>query len=112
MREGERLIYQGISWKIETLNLYTDLYNPLLEGGTVRLPIKDLIGLRSRPYNNEEKEPWFPTDYDDWVVLSDDFYGKIVEQTPEQVVIETIRGSLKAYPTLDFFASAPTQFIA
>ena len=105
VREGERLIYKDVPWQVEALNIYTDLYNPALKGGTIRLPLKDLIGLRSRPF--AEEEPWFPTREGDWIVLSDEFYGKVVIQTPETVVIETIRGSYKSYPTADFLHQHP-----
>lgn len=105
IREGERVIYNEIPWLVETLNVYTDLYNPLLEGGRIRLPLKDLIGLRSRPF--EESEPWFPTRKKDWIFLSDGFYGEVVRQTPEQVTIATMRGSHKIYPTADFLHQHP-----
>ena len=73
VREGERLIYNGIPWRVKALNFYTILENPKLEGGTLRLPVKDLFDLRSREYGAEE--PWFPTDKGDWVLIGDDIFG-------------------------------------
>jgi len=69
------------------------------------LPLRDLFDLRSRPF--EEDERWFPCKMSEWVILSDDFYGRIVEQTPEIVTIETMRGTWKTYPTADFLKLAP-----
>ncbi|MEM8909440.1 MAG: hypothetical protein AAGD05_16455, partial [Bacteroidota bacterium] len=43
VREGERLLYKNVPYMVESLNIYTELVNPELEGGYVRLPIKDLI---------------------------------------------------------------------
>ncbi len=105
VREGERLVYQGIPWLVDSLNIYSELVNPELEGGSIRLPIKDLIGLRSRPF--AESEPWFPTRIGDWIKLSDGYYGKVFVQTPEQVGIETQRGSYKTYPVSEFLKNKP-----
>ncbi|MEM7372129.1 MAG: hypothetical protein AAF587_26160 [Bacteroidota bacterium] len=106
VREGERVMYNGIPWLVQSLNIYTELYNPELDGGLIRLPIKDMIGLRSRPFI-EEEEPWFPTTKGDWINLSDGFYGKVFIQTPEFVGINTQRGSYKTYRTNDFLSYRP-----
>ena len=92
VREGERVVYQGIPWRVAALNLFTDLENPELVGGHFRLPLKDLSTLRSRPFD-PETERFFPTRLDDWVMLADGFYGRVIRQTPEEVVIATGRGS-------------------
>ena len=106
VREGERLVYLGVPWRVDSLNLYTDLENAELQGGRLRLPLKELASLRSRPFD-EKQELWFPTRLDDWVVMADGFYGRIIRQTPEEVVIATGRGSEKAYRTTDFLAQRP-----
>jgi hypothetical protein len=105
VREGERLVYNHVPWLVKSLNFYSELENPELEGGWVRLPIKDLIDMRSRPFSPEE--PWFPTTKGDWVKLSDGFYGKIFLQTPEAVGIETQRGAYKTYPVAEFLSNRP-----
>ncbi len=56
-REGERVIYDGLPFRITSLNLYSELRNPELEGG-IRLPLSSLSGMISRPRANES---WFPT---------------------------------------------------
>ncbi|WP_265594087.1 hypothetical protein [Haloferula sp. BvORR071] len=105
VRQGERLIYSGIPWRVDTLNMYCDFSNPELTGGTMRLPVKDVLPLHSRI--SEAKEPWFPTKENDWVRLSDATFGKVLQQTPEQVVVLRLGGSLKTYPTADFLDQRP-----
>ena len=105
VRQGERLIYDGIPWRVDALNMYCDFSNPELTGGTMRLPVKDLLPLHSRP--SDSKEPWFPTKESDWVRLNDGCYGKVIQQTPEQVVVLRLGGSLKTYPTADFLEQCP-----
>lgn len=105
VREGERLMYHDVAWRVGALGLFVDLYNPDLENGHVRLPLRDLITLRSRPFETEE--PWFPSNLGDWLIMADGCYGKVVTQTPEQVVIDTQRGSWKTYPMGEFLANRP-----
>jgi len=107
VREGERIVMGGLPFTIERLNFYTDLVNERLTGGRIRLPIGDLTDLRSRPF--EETEPFFPTSAGDWVVLSDDTYGQVEVQTPEQVVLLLMGGARKTIPTADFLALTPTN---
>jgi hypothetical protein len=102
VREGERLTYQGVPWRVMRLNFYTLLRNPKLDHGTLRLPIQDLTGLRSRQAGSSE--PWFPTNTGDWVVLSDGTHGRVVTQTPEVVSVVLLGGSRKFYATADFIA--------
>ena len=104
VREGERVIYQGLPWKIFSLNIYTILHNPELKGGMIRLPLGELLGLHSRPFHKDE--PWFPCQEDDFVLLSDGTYGKILMQTPETVQIQTLI-SHKTYLTSDFLQLSP-----
>lgn len=105
VREGERLVFEGVPWRVKRLNFYCTFENPELDGGEIRLPIRDVMPLHSRP--TDSKEPWFPTRTDDWVILSDETYGKVIEQTPEQVVVLRLGGSLKTYSTTEFLGMAP-----
>ena len=54
VREGERVIYRGLPWNVETLSFYTTLVNPALTGGEVRLPLIQLPGMNSRPADRSE----------------------------------------------------------
>ncbi len=110
VREGERIIYQGLPWRVMPINIYTKLHNPDLRGGMIRLPISSLIGLQSRPFYKDE--PWFPTRSGDLVELSDGAIGTISLQTPEQVVMETRNGAFKTYPTLTFLSLNPINYSA
>lgn len=105
VREGERVIYEGLPWKVSALGFFTTFTNPRLEGGFMRIPIRDVMGMISRPI--AKKEIWFPTEADDWIVLSDGTYGKTITQTPDQVVVLQLGGSMKTYPTADFLGLSP-----
>ena len=105
VREGERVIYQGLPWNVSALGFFTTFTNPNLQGGTMRIPIRNVMDMISRPVT--PKEVWFPTEVDDWCVLSDGTYGKTITQTPDQVVILVLEGSIKTYPTAKFLELSP-----
>jgi hypothetical protein len=105
VREGERLLYNGVPWLVQSLNFGALLVNPELVGGHVRLPLHDLFELRSRSF--EPEEPWFPTRMGDWVLLDDETLGKIILQTPEVVRLIRLGGGRRTLPTPDFLAQSP-----
>jgi small-conductance mechanosensitive channel len=105
VRQGERLIYQGLPWQVERLNFYCEFRNPELSGGLLRLPIREVMPLHSRPLG--DKEPWFPTRADDWVKLADGTFGKVIQQSPDQVTVLKHGGSLKSFPTALFLEQTP-----
>jgi small-conductance mechanosensitive channel len=105
VRERERIVIAGLPWRVEQLKFYTRLVNPELSGGTLRLPIRDLIGLHSRPCS--DKEIWFPCREQDWVLLSDGTRGKVVTQTPEMVQLVLLGGSHVTYQTSAFLGMNP-----
>jgi len=105
VREGERIVFRGLPWKVSKLGFYSDFTNPLLDGGHFRIPIRDVMDMISRPI--AEKEVWFPCEIKNWVILSDETYGKSISQTPEQVSILRLGGSIKTYPTADFLSLSP-----
>ncbi len=104
VREGERVIYNGLPWKVQSLNVYSRLVNPVLSGGIIRLPLSALTPLVSRHY--EKREPWFPTREKDYVVLSDNTFGQVVLQTPENVLLREI-GSVTNFSTASFLEQNP-----
>jgi len=104
VREGQRLVYNGLPWKVQALNVYSTLVNPELRGGKVMLPLKTLAECHSRPY--DATEPWFPTRENDFVLLDDQTYGKVVMQTPELVQMRVL-GADKTYPVDSFLGSNP-----
>ncbi|WFB34333.1 hypothetical protein P3T73_09185 [Kiritimatiellota bacterium B12222] len=105
VREDERLIYEGLPWKVNSISFRTELLNPLLNGGVLTLPTRMLVGLVSRPEGDDEE--WFPTKKDDWVQLSDGVFGKVAYQCPSNVQIVTPGGSQKVYKTIQYMELAP-----
>ncbi len=105
VRENERIVWQGISWKVVSINLYSHIENPELRQGRIRLPLGQLVGLTSRPYDHDE--PWFPCRIHDWLLLSDGTYGRVIMQTPEIVQLVLQGGSHKTYQTQDFLKTNP-----
>jgi len=107
VREGERVVIDGLPWHVDSINIYTRLSNPALEGARLRLPLTDLMDMRSRPVG--EHEPWFPCHEGDWVLLADETFGKVIVQTPEMVQLVLLGGSKKTYGTTDFLGQNPTN---
>lgn len=105
VREGERIIYGGLPWRVDSLGFFCVLSNPDLNGATLRIPAKTLLSSFSRP--SLPKEPWFPSRVDDWVILEDGFMGKVIQQTPEQVVLVKLGGSYKTYSTSSYLSKNP-----
>jgi len=105
VREGERLLVNGLPYSIQSLRFYSKLVNPALSGGILRIPVKDLVGMRSRP--SAPKEPWFPCDQGEVVALSDGVVGVVSLQTPEVVVIIQRNDAPRYYPTLTFLSMNP-----
>lgn len=104
VREGERVIYNGLSWRVQALRVYSTLTNPCLTGGVLRLPLSSLTALASRPF--DQREPWFPTHEGDYVVLSDDTFGRVVLQTPETVQLR-VAGAITSFSTSAFLDHSP-----
>lgn len=67
----------GIPYRIETIGFYCYLNNPLLAYAGIRLPLKDLIEMRSFPY--DKKYPWVPCKEGDC------FAGKIEKLIEEEI---------------------------
>ncbi len=105
VREGERVIYRGIPWKVERLNYYTLLTNPELSGGKIRVRLKEFINEISRPFAPDEC--WFPTRKNDWLILDDGTFGKVVQQSPDMVRLLLFGQSYKTYQTATFLGLNP-----
>ncbi len=105
VRENERVIYNGIPWRVTNVNFYTTLTNPALAGGIVNLPTHVVLELQSRRFGKDE--PWFPCRPGDYMVLDDGYIGPVMMQTPEIVTMKVRGGSTKTYATTDFLAQNP-----
>ncbi|MBX2880071.1 MAG: hypothetical protein KTR32_09080 [Granulosicoccus sp.] len=100
VREDERVVYNGLPWLVESINLHSVLRNPELDG-VVRLPLDVISDLVSRPVKNNL---WFPSSKDDYVILPDGVLGQINHQTPDLVEINVRGGMSLTYNTSDFYA--------
>lgn len=96
-REGERVIYQGLPFRIARLNLNSELLNPELEG-SIRLPLAGLALLNSRPRTDED---WFPSSAGDFLLLPGGDYAQVLQQTIEQVRLK-VMGSIVRYASAEF----------
>ncbi len=105
VQERERVLFNGVPFRVERLSLFTDLVNPALDGGEFTLPVRELVGMHSRPA--AEDEAWFPSEKGDWVKLADGNAGQVVAQTPEMVVLELLGGAQVTYQTSDYLAATP-----
>lgn len=105
VQEDERVIFDDTPYLVKRLDFYTDLENPALEGAQFTLPIKDLIGLHSRPSGPDE--PWFPSLRGDWVRLADETFGQVISQSPDMVELEIPGGSRVTYTHDDYLAEKP-----
>ncbi len=104
VREGERMIYQGIPWMVKSINIFCVLENPEMEV-SLRLPIEALLDQTSRPFHR--KEPWFPCRRNDWVILSDGTWGHVTGISHEMVQLVQPGGAKKTYQTPNFLAQTP-----
>jgi small-conductance mechanosensitive channel len=96
-REGERVIYNGLPFRIVSLNLNSYLRNPELKG-IIRLPLVELAHLISRPANDDS---WFPCSEGDYLLLPDGSFGQVLQQTIELVQVKVV-GSIVEYRVADF----------
>ena len=100
VQEGERIVFNDIPWLVEDLDYYTVLRNPSLTGGSITLPIRELIGQHSRDLSEDEE--WFPCAEGDWVRLSDGHTGQVMIQSPEMVQMRLLGGAIANYTTGNF----------
>ena len=104
VREGERITLEGLPWQVRQINFYCTLHNPDA-GISQRIPIDELVDLKSRPAAPEE--PWFPCRKGDWVILDDGTRGKVVGISHELVELVERGGSRQTYRTDDFLSKSP-----
>lgn len=104
VREGERVLFNGLPWRVDTLSFYATLINPLLQGGKLRIPVRTLVDSYSRSYHQDE--PWFPARTGDFVLLDDKTFGQVLTQTPECVQLQVL-GAVKTYGVGAFLAQNP-----
>ena len=104
VREGERIFYHDLPWQVGRLGYFTCLQNPLLEGGELSIPLRELVAYNSRRFS--EGEAWFPSRRGDFVILADGTYGQVLAQTPELVQLQS-QHAIKSYRTSAFIEQHP-----
>ena len=104
VRQEERIYYQDLPWRVKNIHIFTVLENPD-SGVKLRLPIEELVGLTSRP--SLPNEPWFPCRVNDWVLLSDKSYGKVVGISLEFIELVDQSGGQKTFIVSDFLSLSP-----
>ncbi|MEO5367797.1 MAG: hypothetical protein H7831_15840 [Magnetococcus sp. WYHC-3] len=104
VREGERVLFNGLPWRVETLHVFCRLSNPAITTGPLRVPLEALEGLISR--ESPPDESWFPCRAGDTVLLGDGALGQVKAITPEMVVLAQV-GAMRHIPVGDFLAASP-----
>jgi predicted nucleic acid-binding Zn-ribbon protein len=105
VREGERIVYRDVPWRVISINIYSQLENPCLSPRILRVPLGELMDLNSRTFS--PSEPWFPSKMNDWVILSDGTRGQVISQTPEMVQLKLRGGSVKTYASSNYLGMDP-----
>ena len=105
VQEGERVVINGVPWQVVRLDLYSDLENPLLRGGSFTIPVRELKGNHSRPVDDREK--WFPCKEGDWVVLDNGLWAEVELQSPEWVHLREEGGAISYFTTQTFLDQNP-----
>ena len=104
VREEERIYYQNLPWRVKNINIFTVLENPD-SGVRLRIPIEEMVGLTSRP--SSKYEPWFPCRINDWVLLSNEYYGKVVGVSLEFIELVDVGGGHRIFIISDFLSLSP-----
>lgn len=97
VRENERMILDGVPFKVDSLSVYSVLRNPLLDG-FVRIPLHEMNDHISRP---SRKEVWFPCQPEDFVLLPNGNLARVIRQTIELVEVAVV-DSIMQIRTRDF----------
>ena len=104
VREGERLIFNDLPWKVKQINFFSTLENPVAKL-TQRIPLGELVDMKSRPLH--KGEPWFPCKKDDWVIMQDGMRGKVIGISQELVTLVQRGGAHRTYTMSNFLGGSP-----
>ena len=110
VREGEKIIYNSLPFKIKSLGFICLLENPVLSSSRVRVPLTDLLKLRSFPVSDDDPYVWFPTQEGDYIFLDGELAPcRISKQTPEFVTFERIDRTIVTLPVTNFLGLKPRR---
>lgn len=107
VKEGERIVFDDVSWRVQNLGFTCYLANERLDGAVLKLPVKRLVGYHSRPFCRDEEV--FPTRRGDWVALDDGVTGQVVVQNPDHLILEELGGAQRTYGTPAFLGLSPRK---
>lgn len=106
-REGERVLIEGVPWRVGKINLQTRLTNPRIDGPGLRVPLETLMGMTSRPCGKHEA--WFPCQTGDVLLLADDVLAKVDQMSPDFVEITYRGGITRHIPTPELVKMQPAN---
>jgi len=104
-REGERVLINGVPWRIGTINLQTRLSNPCIDGPGLRLSLEGLMGMTSRPV--AQNENWFPCRSGEMILLPNDFLARVENVHADFVELRYRAGVTRQIPTPEFIKLQP-----
>lgn len=107
VREGERVVIDGVPWQVGIINLFTQLTNPLIPGRGLRLPLDTLMATTSRPC--VKGEPWLPAATGDWVLITDQRLAQVKHVAPDFVELSFPGGAERLVPLGEFVRMQPTN---
>ncbi|MEM7018126.1 MAG: hypothetical protein AAF512_12405, partial [Pseudomonadota bacterium] len=106
VRQHELTYYKGLPFIVDSIGMYSFMHNSELSTGqTIRLPISDLVKMRSRPIeideNGEYKEKMFPCSQGDYVLINGLKFRRVVFITQDTVDLQWL-GMVETMPTAQF----------
>jgi len=105
VREGERVIFQGVPWQVGSISMFTQLTNPEIRGTGLRVPLDVLATMTSRP--SKLDEAWFPCENRGWIVINasaptGSILAQVTEITPDHVEVSYDGGTKRWIPLATF----------
>jgi hypothetical protein len=108
VKEGQRIVWNNCPWIVKKIGMVVQLENKYLDSGVTMLPIREMLNLHSRPLVKNEQ--LFPSKKGDFVLLSNNIYGEVQIQTPENVVISLSSTLQIIYTVQEYFSLKPQNY--
>jgi len=103
VREGERVLIEGVPWRVGRINLFTQLTNPIIGGIGLRMSLDELMTMTSRPCAKDES--WFPCCQGDWIMLGESALAQVMILAPDHVELR-LKGEQRRWMALSDFIKA------
>ncbi len=108
IKEGQRIVWENCPWIVKKVGMVIQLENEYLDTPTIFLSVREVVNLHSRPLVKNEQ--LFPSKTGDFVMLSNNIYGRIKIQTPENVVISISPTLQTSYTIQEYFSLKPLNY--